>query len=193
MQKNNDNYVSTALCIALIVGVLSGSLLYLYLCIYNSSVDNSGLSQYSTLGILSLNNKEIVILILRRRIPQLFFIFLFFHIFQRSFVIYGSGILFGTYYGYSICQMFSQFGIKGVVYNLICFFPHYICYGTAIFFVAKWYGGLSPKEVENNLYVKKSQYLFKIFVIFFLLFFGVFWEIKFQKNILKNFYQYLES
>lgn len=193
MQKNNDKYVGTALCIALIIGVLSGSLLYLYLCIHDSSVDNGGLSQYSTLDILNLSNKEIVILILRRRIPQFLFIFLFFHIFQRSLVIYGSGILFGTYYGYSICQMFSQFGIKGVGYNLICFFPHYICYGTAIFYAAKWYGGLSTKEVRNDFYVKKLQYLFKIFVIFFLLFLGVFWEIKFQKNILKIFYQYLVS
>ena len=186
-----DKRVSVFVMLFLITGVLCGSLLYLYLFIRNPAIGDSGLSQYSILGLSDVSNKEIAIVILRRRILQSIFIIILFYIFRYSFVLYGCGSLFGTYYGYSMCQMFCRFGVKGAIYNLICFFPHYLCYGISIFMFAKLYNNLFQKKIERDAYVKKSQYFIVFLVIIFFLFLGLFWEIKFQKNILIYFNQYL--
>lgn len=70
-------------------------------------------------------------------------------------------------------------------------FPHYLIYFAMIYLVGKWFRTAPDMKVYSHANVNKLQKLFKYFVIFFSITLAIIWEIKFQKNILNYFYQYL--
>lgn len=177
--------------IPILLGVSAGSLLFLYLVLHGSNIAESEFFQYPIDDSVSFGSFQMIALILKRRIPQFVFLFVVLNICSYPLVLGGCSMIFGGYYGYIMSQLFYQLGAKGILYGIICFFPHYICYGASLFLVGKWFYNASNRYYTENANVKNTQYFFKFFVIILLLFFGVFWEIKFQKNILKIFYQHL--
>lgn len=177
--------------IPILLGVSAGSLLFLYFALRGRSVVGNEFFQYPLNNIVSFEGPQMITLILKRRIPQFVFLFVVLNIFSYPVVLSGCSMIFGGYYGYVMSQLFYQFGNKGILYGIICFFPHYICYGLSLILIGKWFYNVSNQYDPGNANVKNTQYFFKFFVIILLLFLGVFWEIKFQKNILNFFYQHL--
>ncbi|MDE6433460.1 MAG: hypothetical protein K2L07_04455 [Lachnospiraceae bacterium] len=181
----------TLMYISILFGVLAGSLLFLYYVLRGSSIIGNEFFQYPMTNIASFGGSQMITLILKRRIPQFVFLLVVLNIFSYPVVLSGCSMIFGGYYGYVMSQLFYQFGNMGIPYGIICFFPHYICYGISLILVGKWFYNVSNQYYSGNVDVKNTQYFFKFFVIILLLFLGVFWEIKFQKNILNFFYQHL--
>lgn len=177
--------------IPLLIGIVIGSFLFVYFVIQCGDLYEEGFFQYSVDGIENITSNQLYLFILKRRIPQFLLFFILLNVFSYPVVMCSSEGIFGGYYGYVISQLIYQFGMKGLLYGEVCFFPHYIFYGTGMFLLGKWFYYISEQEIITKNNVKNVQYFFKIFVIIFLLFLGVLWEIKIQKNILKIFYQYL--
>lgn len=193
MKNQNEAYkIAYVIYGAVVFGVLAGCIIYFVdVAFWDMKYFQHGLEEYSVGAILNLPVSQISTYILKRRGLQ-------FLLFVLGIVLTSYGIatgtysmLFGAFYGIIMCNLLLQYGLKGTVYGIICFFPHYLCYLLALYFGGKWF--FYRKEVKNRYYgnVNKLQYLIHFFVIFFLLVFALVWEIKFQKNILNYFYQYL--
>jgi hypothetical protein len=150
-----------------------------------------GLESYSIAGILSLSDRELTVYLLKRRLCQLFFAVFMSELIPYAVIWAGYSGLFGCCYGLAFAQMFYQFGFWGCAYCMACFFPHFIFYGLVIYFIGKWFFNISKDQMLGIENVKKSQYILKIFVMISFFVLGIIWEIKFQKNILNFFYQYL--
>ncbi len=104
---------------------------------------------------------------------------------------FGFTLVVGGYFGFLLCDLFVKFGGKGLLYTLALFIPHYILTFCAVYYMGKWFGSHSSEKTIFYNNVNKMQYFVKIFAIFLLIVASVFIEIKFQKNILKYFYQHL--
>lgn len=174
-----------------VLGVSAGSLLFLYSILHGNNLAGNEFFQYPVKDIASFGGFQLIVFILKRRIPQFIFLLIILNICPYWVVLSGCSMIFGGYYGYIMSQLFYQFGDKGILYGIICFFPHYLCYGVSFLLAGKWFYNVSNQSYMGNQNVKNAQYFFKFFVIIIFLFFGVFWEIKFQKNILNLFYQHL--
>jgi hypothetical protein len=177
--------------IPLLIGIVSGTVMYIYLQLQSFSLMEEGLENYSIAGVLSLSDMELIRYILKRRICQLFFLLLMSGVISYAILLAGYCGLFGCCYGLAFAQMFYQYGFEGCIYCVLCFFPHFISYGFVIYFIGKWFLCIPRERMLGMESVKRSQYFLKIFVIIFFFVFGMIWEIKFQKNILNYFYQYL--
>jgi hypothetical protein len=177
--------------IPLLIGIVAGAVMYIYLKLQSFSMVEEGLESYSIAGIMSLSDMELFRYILKRRVCQLFLLLLMSGLISYAVLLVGYCGLFGCCYGLAFAQMFYQYGFEGCIYCVLCFFPHFICYGLVIYFIGKWFFCISKEQMLGIENVKRSQCFLKIFVIIFLFVFGMIWEIKFQKNILNYFYQYL--
>ncbi len=177
--------------IPIVLGVVAGSLLFLYLILHGNHLTEDEFLQYPSSDIASFGGLKLVVFILKRRLPQFVFLWILLNICPYQIVLSGCSMIFGGYYGYIMSQLFYQFGKQGILYGIVCFFPHYICYGISLFLAGKWFYHISNESYLARQNVKNAQYFFKFFVIIIIFFLGVFWEIKFQKNILKFFYQHL--
>lgn len=175
----------------LLFGVVAGSVFFLYFALHDFNLEECGILKFSMKEVFSLTDLQLLVLLLKKRVCQFFFVFIILNIIPYAIVLSSGSALFGGYYSYVASQLFYQYGWKGMVYGLLCFYPHYLCYGISFYLIGKWFLFFPENDRLKKNNVKNAQYFFKIFVIFLLLLLGVFWEIKFQKNILKNFYQYL--
>jgi hypothetical protein len=175
----------------LLIGIVVGTVMYIYLQLQPFSTIGEGLENYPIAGVMSLSDKELLRYILKRRVCQLFLLLLMSGVISYLVLLVGYCGLFGCCYGLAFAQIFYQYGFAGCIYCTLCFFPHYICYGFVIYFIGKWFFCISEEQMLRLENVKKSQYFLKIFVIISFFVLGMIWEIKFQKNILNYFYQYL--
>lgn len=173
--------------VSVLSGVVIGSVLFLYMMLKNIGIDEISISHFSIKGVCSLPSGKLIVILLKKRITQLLFLFIMLKVFSYWVVLGGYGLFFGGYYGYIMSGLFYQYGFYGTVYGIACFFPHYLCYAIAFYLVGKWFFYLSERDLLSENSVKIPQYFLKFFVIFLLLFLGLFWEINFQKNILKIF------
>lgn len=193
MKNQNESYkIAYVTYGAVIFGVLAGCIIYLVdLAFLDVKYFQHGLEEYSVGAVLNLPVDQLAGYILKRRFFQ-FFLFVLGIILTSYGIITGLySMIFGAFYGIIMCNLLLQYGIKGTGYGIICFFPHYLCYILVLYLCGKWF--FYKKEQKNKYYenVNKLQYFINFFVIFFLLIFALIWEIKFQKNILNYFYQYL--
>lgn len=193
MNNQNGSLKTTYIIFgAVILGVVLGSAGYLGdLILYDARYFPNGLEEYSVGAVMNLPAEQLTIYILKCRLGQLFLLALVTIITSYGIAVGLYSLLFGTFYGMAICNFLIQYGIKGVGYGLLCFFPHFLLYFIAMHFCGRWFFGCHE---QNRIYygnVKTAQYFFKFFLIFFLVLISLVWEIKFQKNILKIFYQYL--
>lgn len=176
----------------MIVGTLLGSILWIVGVQLNiPCILENGLESYSISGVLQQENRHLVIYILKSRVGFML-LFLFFTIvvsYYVSVMLYS--FLFGSYYGFVVSGMLVKCGIKGFVYSFMCFFPHYLFYFIGVYLIGNYYFDSKIQGQYTRCNVKKIQSFFKIFVIFLFLSAGLIWEMKFQKNILKFFYQYI--
>lgn len=174
------------------LGMVIGSVLFLILMtFFEVQVMDQGLEDYKFGAVLNLPIWNLSIYILKRRLGQLFLFVIIWTLFSYPVAAFCYNLCFGGYYGIVVCNLFIKFGWYGAGYSMACFFPHYLFYFSAICFAGIWFYRMSSKRNAAYGNVNKLQYLVKIFVIFFLVFMAIFWEIKFQKNILNYFYQYL--
>lgn len=195
MKEKRQDYGMTYITYGLaMLGMIIGCLLYLADQIfYDATYFRHCLEEYSIGAVMNLPVGQLAVYIIKRRSEQLLLFVLGMMLTSCGMIVGMYSIIFGTFYGVVACNLLVQYGIKGMGYGLACFFPHYLLYVLAMYFFGKWY---YEKQEEKNKYysnVNYLQYFIKIIVIFILIVFSIVWEIKFQKNILNFFYQYLVS
>lgn len=190
MMNYNDKIINYTYYSAFI-GMLIGSFLFLILLtFFDASLLDYGLEDFKIISLLNISIRDITIYILKRRVCQILLFIILMALFSVSTASSLYNLFFGVYFGMIMSSMFIKFAWKGLVYACFCFFPHYIIYFFLIYFIVKW----SEMEGKRKIYYKnvnKLQYLVQISVIFLGVFFAMFWEIKFQKNFLNYFFQYL--
>lgn len=188
----DEHKISYFTYFSVILGVLAGSLFFLIMAIYDpTQVMGQGLEDYKISGVLDLPIVYLSVYVLKRRIGQFILFLILMILFSYSVAASCYCFFFGVYYGGVICSLLVKFGINGLIYGLVCFFPHYLIYFITIYLVGKWFYMTPAAKIYAYTNVNKLQNLLKIFVIFFSIIIAIIWEIKFQKNILNYFYQYL--
>ena len=177
---------------SVILGLVTGSLLFFILISYNPlQIMGQGLEDYKISGVMDLPMLYLSLYVLKRRVGQLLLFIILMILFSYSVAASCYCFLFGAYYGVIICSLLVKFGMTGLAYGIVCFFPHYLIYFFTVYLVGKWFYTVSAAKIYSYTNVNKLQNLFKYFVIFFAIIIAIIWEIKFQKNILNYFYQYL--
>lgn len=193
MHPQNGNSKNTYYTyLPVLLGMFFGCIIFLFICQDSKlQIMNLGLEDYKISAVMNLPVWKMTLYVLKRRLGQWICFFAFWYLFSYSVSAICFNTCFGLYYGMVMCDLFIKFGWKGMVYGIACFFPHYILVFLAIWLLGKWF---YRTDVWRNISygnVNELQYFVKIFVIFFLIFVAIVWEIKFQKNILNFFYQYL--
>ena len=173
----------------LVGGMILGSLiLILSVMIGNTILLDMGLEDYKISAVCNSSFNQMMIYILKKRIMQfiVFAILIYlFPYFVPSVLFCGS---FGFYYGVVITNLVIKYNVTGLMYGVACFYPHYFIYFYIIYLLGKW------NKKRLNYYYNNMNFanvLSKIFVIFFLIFISLAWEIYFQKNFLNYFFQHL--
>ena len=192
MNKSIEEYkISYSTYLSVLVGVIAGCLFFFIMMIYDSEkIMEYGLEDYKISSVLDLPVLYLALYVLKRRIGQFILFVVLVILFSYSLAASCYCFFFGIYYGMVLCNLLVKFGIHGLVYGTACFFPHYFIYFLMIYLVGKWFYATSA-AIHSYTNVNKLQKLFKYFVIFFAIIIAIIWEIKFQKNILNYFYQYL--
>lgn len=186
-----EHKISYSTYVPIILGVLAGCLCFFIMMLYNPDAFRKyGLEDYKISVLLDLPVFYLAIYVLKKRVGQLLFFIILAILFSYSIAATCYCFFFGIYYGIVVCNLFVKFGINGLVYGEACFFPHYLIYFLTIYLVGRWFYAEST-AIYSHTNVNKLQKLFKYFVIFFAIIIAIIWEIKFQKNILNYFYQYL--
>lgn len=191
--KNNfyDNKTIYYTYYAAFLGMVIGSILFLGLTISTDSLFlDTGLEDFKISGVLNLTDSRLTLYILKRRVCQMILFFILTTLFSYSFAAAFYNFSFGIYFGMVLSSLFLKFAWRGLFYGFACFFPHYLFYFAVIYLIGKCYY-FSDRRNYRNIDVNKLQYFIRNFVIFSILFSGLFWESKFQKLFLNYFYQYL--
>lgn len=190
MRSNKIDFNTLITYGMLFFGVLIGCCIYTFMCsIKNIFFSHYGLEQYNI--SLTILDGDILCPVLRRRISQIV-IFVLFSVltsYYFSTIIFSIG--FGIYYGFVICDLLVKYGMFGLGYGFFCFFPHYFFVFLVLYLICKWNGDNTKRLIKYDKSMNRIEYLIKIFVIIILLVVSFFWEIKFQKNFLNYFFQYL--
>lgn len=175
------------------LGAIIGCLIFLGCIMWSDfPILEYGLEDFQISSMLNTSDTTFIIYICRRRILQWGSLLAVWCISSYYVAVGGYNLLLGVYYGFVLTDLFIKFGIKGIPYGLVCFLPHYIFSFGAVYCMGIWFGNVVRKEVNYYYdHVNKMQYFVKIFVVLLLLYISVIIEIKFQKNILNYFYQYL--
>lgn len=177
-----------------VVGMILGCLLYLADQIfYDAAYFRHSLEEYSIGAVMNLPLGQLAVYILKRRSEQLLLFVLGMLLTSCGIITGLYSMVFGTFYGVVICNLLVQYGIRGLGYGLACFFPHYLAYLLSMYFFGRWSYEKQDDKYRYYPNVNFLQYFIKFIVIFLLIAFSLVWEIKFQKNILNFFYQYLVS
>lgn len=173
-------------------GMIVGSIFFLVITVATDvPVLENGLEDYKIASVLNLPIWNLSLYIIKRRLCQIVLFIILVILFSYPFVSLLYNMIFGIYFGMILSSLFMKFALKGVLYSIACFFPHYILYFFVIYIIGKWF---FFEDRKKNIYyrnVNKLQYFIQISVIISAITFAVFWEIKFQKNFLNYFYQYL--
>lgn len=177
---------------AVSIGVLLGCLLFLsMICMGKTLLLDYGLEDYNLSVMFNASEDKIMIHIIQKRLLQIaiFILLLYLTTYYCSCFLFCSG--FGIYYGFVICNLIIKYKLLGLGYGFVCFFPHYFMYFLAIYLIGKWVE--EQKNVLRNCYSSMNvlENGIKIFLIFMLTVLAIVWEIKFQKNFLNYFFQYL--
>lgn len=176
----------------LVMGAIVGCVVFFCsLLLWRYPVADYGLEDLHVLQVMNLPYKTYIMYICRRRFLQMI---LFIAIWSVG-TYYIAAVVFhlfcGCYFGFLLADCFVKFGLRGIAYAVACFMPHYILLFLAGYLSGYWFAkdNIQKKYYYGN--VNNAQSFLKVFVIFLLLSGAVFIEIKFQKNILNFFYQYL--
>ncbi len=171
---------------ALICGVLVGSLILLLAVILGSTIIlDMGLEDYKIGAVLNISTRQMMIYIIKKRIIQFIIFGMLLYLFPYGFsasLFCGS---FGIYYGMVLTNLIIKYGISGLLYGVVCFCPHYLCYFWIIYLFGKW------RINSLNLYYTNMNWIVafgKIFVIILLILISLIWEICFQKIFLNYFF-----
>ncbi len=174
---------------ALVGGVILGCLvLLLTVMIGNTTILDMGLEDYKIGAVLNISSNQMMKYVLKKRIIQFVVFIMFIYLFPyfvTSVLFCGS---FGVYYGIVLTNLIIKYDIMGLLYGIVCFYPHYFIYFLIIYFLGKW-----NKRTLNFCYQSMNwiDFLGKIFVILFLICISLTWEIRFQKIFLNYFFQHL--
>ncbi|MBR1866322.1 MAG: hypothetical protein IJ801_07425 [Lachnospiraceae bacterium] len=175
-----------------LIGVAVGTLFFLIGMEWLDGYWNEqGLEDYKIHAVLNLPLWKIALYVLKRRAGQILLFLLLTILFSYPVTTFGYNLFFGFYYGLVTSSLLVKFGLNGMLYSMVCFFPHYLFYFLALYLIGLW---VEPDRLKRRLcygHVNKLQFVLQIFVIIFLLLFAIFWEIKFQKNFLEKFFQHL--
>lgn len=176
------------------IGMIIGCLLYLGdLLFFNAGFFRHCLEDYSVDAVLNLPLEQIGIYIIKRRSEQLLVFVLGLFFTSCGIIISAYSMVFGVFYGISVCSLLVQYGIWGLLYGMACFLPHYLFYLMALYFFGKWFYEKQEGKYKYYPNVNFLQSFVKFIVIFILILSALVWEIRFQKNILNFFYQHLVS
>ena len=168
-----------------VIGMASGALLYFFVFHNRSLFDiqilyNSGFFQLPV-------ETHYARYILFQRISVMLFLLLLIFLFGYRTGIFLINYLAGLYYIFFSLEIILSFGIKGMLIQLLLFFPHFIIYYYCILLIVHWF------EVDNGSsilcfdHINKINIFVKIMIVILLIAVGVCWEIFFQKNFLKIF------
>lgn len=191
-KKIEEHRITYYTYFSVILGVVTGSLFFFILLSSNPvPVMGQGLEDYKISGVMDLPVLYLLLYVLKRRVGQLLLFIILMVLFSYSVAASCYCFFFGAYYGVILCSLFVKFGINGLIYGFMCFFPHYFIYFLMIYLVGKWFYTASPLKNYSYKNVNNLQKIIKYFVIFLAMMAAIIWEVKFQKNILNYFYQYL--
>lgn len=175
-----------------VVGMIIGCFLYLADQIfYDAAYFRHSLDEYSIGAVMNLSTGQLALYIIKQRSEQLLLFALGMMLTSCGMITGLYSMVFGAFYGMVSCNLLIQYGLRGLGYGLACFFPHYLLYILAMYYFGKWFYEKQEGRYKYYQNVNFLQYFIKFLVIFFLIAFSFVWEIKFQKNILNFFYQYL--
>lgn len=179
--------------IPMLLGSLLGSLFFLF---FNNSFydyfSENNMQEYNVTAIMELPFWKLFFYVFRQRAGQILFFILLVLLLSYSIATCLYLFFFGIYYGFVMEQCMILFGVKGIFYCFFCFFPHYLLY----FFGLSLFG-----QCMIEPFIKRKEYSYAtintlqkiIVIVWIVLLFGMglIWEIKYQKNILNYFYQYI--
>ena len=178
--------------IPLLFGTLFGSLFYLNCKNHFFHFEmESYLEEYTVTGIMELPGLKLFLYVIQQRAMQILLFMLFVLLFSFSLASCIYLFIFGFYYGIIMEHYLILYGLKGFSYGFFCFFPHYFIYFLVLYVIGKWIYPSEKNIKASYITINSLQKIMLIVWIVFLLGVGLIWEIKFQKNILNYFYQYL--
>lgn len=189
-KKKPGNFICTYF--AVMIGVLIGCIFFLYnITSQTSSLFDYGLDDYNVVNLQNLSTNRMIFHILQKRIITiLIFLSLAFLIsYPFSSAIFCGG--FGIYYGLLVSNLIVKFGVAGLMYGFVCFFPHYFLYFFMIYLGGKWRMIQNSATIQSNKQKDNLEHLIKLSVIIVLCFLSLSWEIFFEKIFLNYFFQYL--
>lgn len=185
MINKQENIIYTYL--PLVLGMVSGIVLFFSFfnkmeIIYTSLLDKyyvGNLSNY----MINFSAKYIIIKKLSVVLLYIFLIILFSYRITAFFINY----VFGVYYALIASVIYFIFGLKGVVFILILFTPHFILYFNSFVLFLNWF--CFRKDLFYNT-VNKFNTFVRFMIILILSILGICWEIFFQKNFMDIFSRY---
>ncbi len=189
MQVRNRLYYALYTYGALCLGIFFGALTFLIsICLNCDYFIDKGLEDYGFGMVMNLPTKEILLFIVKRRVLQCLLIAFLFKLLLPNHASTIVCLCFGVFYGIIICDLIVKYGVFGLLYGFVCFFPHYYMYFVILHLLGKW-----RYQSLNNCYEYMNWKIgmFKIFVIFLLFGLSLTWEIRFQKIFLNYFFQYI--
>ncbi len=189
MQGRNQLYYALSTYGALCAGIILGTLIILIsVCLNCDFFTDKGLEDYGFSMVMNLPTSKLLFFIVKRRCFQCILIAFLFRFLLPN---HASAILcmcFGIYYGIIIADLILKYSVCGLLYGFVCFFPHYYFYFLSIYLLTKW-----KIQSLNDCYeyMNWKVRIVKFFVIFVLFCLSMTWEIRFQKNFLNYFFQYI--
>ena len=174
------------------VGAILGCGIFLICVLWTDCpVMEYGLEDFQVAQMLNVSQKEFVTYICKRRFLQWCCFGAVWCISSYYIAAGGYNLFVGGYYGFLAADLFIKFGACGLFYSLVCFLPHYMFSFYAVYCIGKWFAQCGRQEIYYYNRVNKMQYFVKIIAIILCVVFALIIEIKYQKNILNYFYQYL--
>lgn len=182
----HDNRAKYMYFFSLFVGMLVGCIIFFTL-LEAAPVDPMGNDFLKQLKRDGLNISDLNLYICRQRIKQLLLFMGCSYLLSYSVSAILFSFVIGMYYGMVYCGMYLQYGLKGILYTCLLFFPQYVLYFFCICYTAIIMKQYNQELLYCGKKSNKLKIIINVFVIIMLFVMGLLWEIFFQKNFLQYF------
>ncbi len=173
--------------IVFLFSIAAASFIANYLIVSGCSLRYLGIDMSAVNSTLSDENLSVFMVTVFQRIKQLVIIILLFKFIKTDLVLAVLIGLSGVIIGLLVSVETYYQGITGVIYTILCFFPHFVFYCINIKLLSEYYGDSHKRSFFSGNGAKLKFVIINLLV--FLL--GVGSELIINRFFLKNFYQYI--
>lgn len=146
------------------LGLIIGAVLMNYILIHHNSFTETLFESFQGLDKLSyINNKELYIYILSKRIKQIFLCGILYFYFSKLITLIVINCYFSFVMGMVISLMVYYKGFSGLVFSAVMFFPVVLLYGIVLFVL--WNYFFSERKNSNNISINTILFMFILIII----------------------------